>query len=81
MTTKSLDDILFKLKIVLSWRFPRKTAFRDDFPLCPHCPPSRNANFIFIIVSPSLTFTHVLPFAVGQSWHQIAKRHKMLQGI
>ena len=26
----------------------------DDFPLCPQFPPLETANFIFIVVSPSL---------------------------
>ena len=26
-------------KMLLSWRFPRKQAFLDDFPLCPQRPP------------------------------------------
>ena len=46
-------------KIWLSWRFPRKTAFLDDFPLCrqwPPPPPLKNANSIFIVISPSLTW-------------------------
>ena len=33
----------------------KKTAFLDDFPLCPQGPPPlRSENFIFIVVSPSL---------------------------
>ena len=55
MTTKFLDCTNFKLKILLSWRFPRKTGFWDDIPVRPPTPPPlKNANFIFIVVSPSL---------------------------
>ena len=42
MTTKFLDNIIFKFKILLSWRFPRKkkkkNSVSDDFPLCPDLP-------------------------------------------
>ena len=41
-------------KIVLSWFFPRETAFLDGFPLCPQFPSLKNANLTFITVSPSL---------------------------
>ena len=35
--------------------FPtKKTSVLDDFPLCPKAPPLKTANFIFIVVSPSL---------------------------
>ena len=55
MTTKFLDNKICAFKTILSWRFPRKTAFLDDFPLCPQSPPfSKTADFIFIVVSPSL---------------------------
>ena len=39
MTTKFLDNKISTFKILLSWRFQRKTAFLDDFPLCPQGPP------------------------------------------
>ena len=55
MTTKFLDDKVCTFKILLSWRFPRKQAFLDDFPLCPQSPPPlKSEHFIFIVVSPSL---------------------------
>ena len=55
MTTKFLDNKICTFKILLSWRFPRKQAFRGDFPLCPQGPPSsQSENFIYIVVSPSL---------------------------
>ena len=55
MTTKFLDNKICTFKILLSWRFPRKQAFLDDFPLCPQGPPPlKSENFIFIVVSPSL---------------------------
>ena len=42
MTTKFLDYKIRTFKILLSWRFPRKTAFSDNSPLCPHAqPPSK----------------------------------------
>ena len=60
MTTKFLDNKSFKFKILLSWRFPRKTAFLDDFPLYLHPqPPLESANFISIVVSQSLKRIHV----------------------
>ena len=57
MTTKFLDNKICTFNILLSWRFPRKTAFLDDFPLCPQDPPpgpSKTQNYIFIVVSWSL---------------------------
>ena len=39
MTTKFLDNKICNFKILLSWCFPRKTAFLGDFPLCPQGPP------------------------------------------
>ena len=45
-TTKYLDNKMFTFKIILSWRFPRETAFLDNFPLCPNAPPPpKIANF------------------------------------
>ena len=56
MTTKFLDNNIFTFKILLSWRFPWKIAFGTIFPLCPPAhPPLKSANFIFIVVSLSLT--------------------------
>ena len=56
MTTKFLDNTICTFKILLSWRFPRKQALLDDFPLCPQGPPPpQRETFIFIVVSPSLT--------------------------
>ena len=55
MTTNFLDNKICTFKILLSWRFPRETALRDVFPLCPQGPPpSKAQNSIFIVVSPSL---------------------------
>ena len=39
MTTKFRDNKIFTFEFLLSWRFPRKQAFLDDFPLCPQGPP------------------------------------------
>ena len=39
MTTKFLDNKICTFKNLLSWRFPRKQAFWDDFLLCPQGPP------------------------------------------
>ena len=62
MTTKFLDNKICTFKILLSWRFPRKQAFLDDFPLCPQGPPPlKSENFIFIVVSPSLSFFEAKP--------------------
>ena len=48
ITTKFLDNRICTLKIWLSWRFPRKTAFLDDFPLCPQGPnPPQKCKFYF----------------------------------
>ena len=41
MTTKFPDNKICTFKIVLSWRFQRKTTFLDNFLLCPQCPPCR----------------------------------------
>ena len=57
MTTRFLDKKIVPRVILLSWRFPRKTVFWGDFPLCPQSPPpSKNTNLHFIVVLPSLTF-------------------------
>ena len=50
-TTKFLDNKIFTFKILLSWRFPRKTAFLDDFPLCPLGPPPSKAQILFLLSS------------------------------
>ena len=56
MTTKSLDNEICTFRILLSWGFPRKTAFLDKFPLCPQGPPLlKSENFVFIVVSPPLS--------------------------
>ena len=47
MTTKFLDNKISTFKILLSWRFPRKQAFLDDFPLCPQGPPPQKRKFYF----------------------------------
>ena len=44
MTTKFLDNTVSTFKFLLSWRIPRKTAFLDDFPLRPQCPPPFKTN-------------------------------------
>ena len=57
MTTKCLDNKICTFKMLLSWRFPRKAAFLDDFPLCPRGPPPSKVQtfYLFIVVSPSLS--------------------------
>ena len=55
MTTKFLDNKICTFKILLSWRFPRKQAFWDNFPPCPQAPPLKSEIFIFIVVSPALS--------------------------
>ena len=49
MTTNFLDNKICTLKILLSWRFPRKkkTALLDDFPLCHQGPPLKKRKFYF----------------------------------
>ena len=48
MTTKFLDNKICTFNILLSWRFPRKQAFLDDFPLCPQkAPPPQKRKFYF----------------------------------
>ena len=55
MTTKFLDNKICTFKILLSWRFPRKTAFLTIFLSAPKAPPpSKSEHVIFIVVSPSL---------------------------
>ena len=46
MTTKFLDNQICTFKILLSWRFPRKQAFLDDFPLYPS-----KAKILFLLSS------------------------------
>ena len=55
MTTEFLDNKICSFKILLSWRFPRKTASWTIFRFAPPLPPPpKTASFIFIVVSPSL---------------------------
>ena len=55
-TTKFLDYQMCTFNILLSWRFQKKTAFLDNSPFLPPRPtPLKSANFIFIVVSQSLT--------------------------
>ena len=55
MTTNIFDNKSSTFKFLLSWRFPRKTPFWGDCPLCPRSShPSKTGNFIFIVVSASL---------------------------
>ena len=55
MTTKFLTiNFLQIFQILLSWNFPGKTAFLDDFPSNFRLPePLQYANFINIVVSAS----------------------------
>ena len=57
MTTTFLDNKIFRFKILLSWRFPRKEAFWGNFLSLPPTPPplKNRKNVIFIVVSPSLS--------------------------
>ena len=58
MTTKILDNESCTFKIVLSWRFSRKTAFGGNFSSLPPRPtPLKGAMFIYIVVSQSLTLS------------------------
>ena len=57
MRTKFLGNKICTFKFLLSWRFPRKTAFWTIFLFAPKAPPpSKSENSIFIVVSPALTF-------------------------
>ena len=47
MTTQFLDNKNRTFKILLLWRLPRKTAFLDNFPLCPQGPPPQKRKFYF----------------------------------
>ena len=59
MTTEFLDNKNCNFKILLSWRFPRKTAFWTIFRSAPRTPPpSKSEKVIFIVVSPSLKYAH-----------------------
>ena len=51
MTTTFLDNKISTFKILLSWRFQRKTAFLDDFPLCPHPPPPSSVQILSLLSS------------------------------
>ena len=51
MTTKFLDNQICTFKILLSWRFPQKQAFWDDFPLRPQGPPPSKAKILFLLSS------------------------------
>ena len=48
----------FQIQNFIVMTFPtkekKKTAFWDDFPLCPQGPPLKKRKSIFIVVSPSL---------------------------
>ena len=56
MTTKFLDNHICTFKFFLSWRFPRtkKNVFGRFSSPPPRPTPLKSANFIFIVVSPSL---------------------------
>ena len=53
MTTKFLDNKIRTFKILLSWRFPRKTknSVLGDFPLCPQSPPLSKPQILFLLSS------------------------------
>ena len=46
MTTKFLDNKICTFKILLSWRFPRKPAFLDDFLSAPKAHPPQKRKFL-----------------------------------
>ena len=54
MTTKFLDNKFCTFKILLSWRFPRKTAFLDNSSLYTHARPPKNVQILFLLSSRSL---------------------------
>ena len=48
MTTKCRVNKICTFKTLLSWRFPRKTVFWDDFPLyAPSAPRLKKRKFCF----------------------------------
>ena len=51
MTTKFLDNKICNFKILLSWRFPRKTAFWTIFLSAPKAPPPQKARILFLLSS------------------------------
>ena len=51
MTTKFLDNKICTFEISLPWRFPRITAFFDDFPLCPQGPPPSKVQILPLLSS------------------------------
>ena len=55
MTTKFLDKKIGTFKFLLSWHFPRETAFLDNSPPYPRDQPPQTANFVFVVVSQSLS--------------------------
>ena len=60
MTTTCFDYTICTFKILLSWRFPRKTAFWKCSFLPQGPPPKKKPkNFIFIVVSLSLIMDYV----------------------
>ena len=82
MTTKFLDNKICTFKIILSWRFPRKTAFLDDFPLCPPGPPLKSENFIFIVVSPSLIYRKQRNVSPGiDSGNVLAQQYRLYLSV
>ena len=51
MTTKFLDNKICTFKILLSWRFPRKTAFWTIFLSAPQGSPPPKAEILFLLPS------------------------------
>ena len=71
MTTKFLDDIICTFKILLSWRFTRKTALLDNYPLDPNAqPPSKVQILFFVVISQSLSFQQKTPFSTKTPFRQ-----------
>ena len=54
MTTRCFDNKIWIFKILLSWRFLRKTALLDALPPKAAPPPPQKRFFFLIVVSPSL---------------------------
>ena len=51
MTTKCLDNKICTFKFLLSWRFPRKTAFWTIFLSAPKRPPPSKSKSLFLLSS------------------------------
>ena len=68
MTTKLFDNKISDFKILLSWRFPRKTAFWTSFLSAPKAPPLKNRKLYFYC-----------RLAVSEFWSASRKNYTVLR--